>query len=273
MKITRIDRGQTNKIWMIDVGNLKVILRLYGKYTQHINRTQETLIIEKMESVDIGPKVVAYLDDYGRIEKFINGIPLTPNELLCEDVAKMIAKMHSIEIDTIPKIPSIYTQIQYMYNECVERNIDVGFIEYTEIDDDDIVLCHNDINSGNVLNDSTTSKMYLIDYEYSNYNYRCYDLANILVESCIDNNYDGENGFNIDNKSGFDKYRFKKFLQIYIEQTHLNTTVDEIYKKISLYIPITNVFWGLWALLSNSNTDNWNYKEYARQRILFKIEF
>ena len=54
----------------------------------------------------------------------------------------------------------------------------------------DIVLCHNDLLSGNILlcpTDGTSSrgggndvgsKAVLIDYEYSMYNYRAFDIAN-----------------------------------------------------------------------------------------------
>jgi thiamine kinase-like enzyme len=47
------------------------------------------------------------------------------------------------------------------------------------------VLCHNDVLSGNVLLEPTTDgqisgdpKITLIDYEYSGYNYRAFDIAN-----------------------------------------------------------------------------------------------
>lgn len=42
----------------------------------------------------------------------------------------------------------------------------------------DQVLCHNDLLSGNILKGNFIPEFFLIDYEYSAFNYRVYDIAN-----------------------------------------------------------------------------------------------
>eukprot|EP00457_Paulinella_chromatophora_P008263 gb/GEZN01008294.1/.p1 GENE.gb/GEZN01008294.1/~~gb/GEZN01008294.1/.p1 ORF type:complete len:429 (-),score=54.50 gb/GEZN01008294.1/:80-1366(-) len=50
-----------------------------------------------------------------------------------------------------------------------------------------IVLCHNDAQALNLLSDGQPHSLRLIDFEYANYNFRGFDLANTLCEMYIDN--------------------------------------------------------------------------------------
>jgi len=45
-----------------------------------------------------------------------------------------------------------------------------------------IVLCHNDVNTSNMIIMDSTGKLQLFDYEYAGYNYYYYEIANILCE-------------------------------------------------------------------------------------------
>ena len=59
----------------------------------------------------------------------------------------------------------------------------------------DVVTSHNDLNPGNVLylsdalhdgKSSSVSDLFLIDFEYSDINFRCFDIANVLCELDLD---------------------------------------------------------------------------------------
>jgi thiamine kinase-like enzyme len=52
----------------------------------------------------------------------------------------------------------------------------------------ELVFSHNDLLAGNVLIREGDNKVIFIDYEYSCYNYRAYDIANYFNESVIDYN-------------------------------------------------------------------------------------
>ena len=47
----------------------------------------------------------------------------------------------------------------------------------------DLVFSHNDLHSGNILNDEGSLRV--IDYEYSGYNYRCFDFGNYYNECTL----------------------------------------------------------------------------------------
>lgn len=52
-----------------------------------------------------------------------------------------------------------------------------------------LVFSHNDVNNGNILlvsdssiDDVTKNKMFFVDFEYSDVNYRCFDIGNVICE-------------------------------------------------------------------------------------------
>lgn len=49
-----------------------------------------------------------------------------------------------------------------------------------------IVFAHNDTNSTNMLFDPHSHQIYLLDYEYSGYNYRAFELGNFFNEQLWD---------------------------------------------------------------------------------------
>lgn len=49
---------------------------------------------------------------------------------------------------------------------------------------DSVKVCHNDLNNLNIL--ITAGNVYLIDYDYADYNYIAYDIANLINETSFD---------------------------------------------------------------------------------------
>lgn len=45
-----------------------------------------------------------------------------------------------------------------------------------------VVFCHNDLLLGNVIYNSKSDSVTFIDFEYANYNYQAYDIANHFNE-------------------------------------------------------------------------------------------
>ena len=62
----------------------------------------------------------------------------------------------------------------------------------------DIVFSHNDFQENNVMIwDEDKTRLTLIDFEYSNLNFRGYDIASYVNECFMDYSYPGRPGFKI----------------------------------------------------------------------------
>jgi choline/ethanolamine kinase len=53
----------------------------------------------------------------------------------------------------------------------------------------DQVFCHNDLNANNIFYDEQLNQIFLIDFEFSGYNLKGFDIASYLNEMEYDYNY------------------------------------------------------------------------------------
>lgn len=116
------------------------------------------------------------------------------------------------------------------------------------------VLCHNDLLSGNILiskQESKDSKLIFIDYEYCDYNYRAYDIANHFCEFA---------GFEFNIKDNFPHQQFRlQFLRNYV--TQMIPTADN---NSSRYLQDALKL----GLTQNDNIDQFLFGFEVRQMIL-----
>lgn len=120
--------------------------------------------------------------------------------------------------------------------------------------DDDIVLCHHDIHSGNIILDYK-NELKLIDFEFSFNNYYYVDLGNIICEIYCDY---------LDQIYNFDKINsdiIEKILILYKKD------IKNI-EKIKLGIMISHFYWTIWGILvSKVNCEkDFNYNKFAKVR-------
>ncbi|KAH8878295.1 Choline/ethanolamine kinase isoform 2 [Schistosoma japonicum] len=106
-------------------------------------------------------------------------------------------------------------------------------VRYTDVFP--IVFCHNDFQENNLLllNDPKVENVYRIlpiDFEYSGYNYRAFDIGNHFNEWCYDyTNPDPPYFFhNIENYP--DRSKQRRFWDAYLTETN-SSTEDDIYNK------------------------------------------
>lgn len=150
---------------------------------------------------------------YYRAEEFIEGVGLTFDELLgsqnvLEELMSQIFTIHQIPtaefgLDSkVPKlqkfleeIPSLTEKLKeelletelgkdLLYPSLVELSKDVPLLlEKLKPFEDSVVMCHNDVNSTNVM--LQKDRLFLIDYEYAGVGYLYHELGNFIHEcSC-----------------------------------------------------------------------------------------
>lgn len=181
-----------------------------------INRKVENELFQFLADRKLGPKL-NYVDSDIRIEEFIEGCPLTGEEMIDPHyqmiLMKEIPKYHTLKPTTISRDPPFITFIYSMkMHELIENKR--SFTNFTdsetkviesiiqtfnkeffekikekvEMPAEDLVVSHNDLLNGNIMKMSEDSFM-LIDYEYMSFNYPGYDIANYCNECMIDYSY------------------------------------------------------------------------------------
>lgn len=195
-----------------------------------------------------------------------------------EMVAKKLAKWHKSNwishptprlFNTLWKwfngVPTTYSREQVQQK--FESKINMKYIKKELISlekllvqfDSPVVFCHNDLLSGNII--FKGHEVDFIDYEYGNYNFRGFDIANHFCEYA---------GFDCD----FSKYPSKEFqikwLATYLQEFNSTGTAEELqafYKEVSTFSLAAHFFWGLWALIQAQYSDiSFDYMSYSIMR-------
>ena len=128
----------------------------------------------------------------------------------------------------------------------------------------DIVLCHNDLLLKNFIKNE--KGVDLIDYEYSGYNYRAFDIANHFNEWCgFDMNWD--NFPNEETQRRFLKVYYEAFYDNKINEIDVGKEIDRAIEDIKWFDLASNYFWGTWGLIQAAlSTIDFNYCDYGRKR-------
>lgn len=145
--------------------------------------------------------------------------------------------------------------------------------------DSPIVLCHNDLNPGNILvcegDEKQVEEMYFVDYEYAGFNYRSYDLGNFWCETFINNHFSISPYFQVFPDDELIQNKQELFIRAYlsalkaIDKTKVNN--EEIQRTITEMISFSlgsHVVWGLWGLAQSEVTNiSFGFEAYGLKRI------
>ncbi|KAM9659616.1 choline kinase alpha isoform 3-T3 [Trichechus inunguis] len=145
-----------------------------------------------------------------------------------------------------------------------------------------VVFCHNDCQEGNILlldgrEDSEKQKLMLIDFEYSSYNYRGFDIGNHFCEWMYDYNYEKYPLF----KANILKYPTRKeqlhFISHYLaafqnefknlSNEEKSIIEEEMLLEVNRFALASHFFWGLWSIIqAKISSIEFGYMEYAQAR-------
>ena len=279
IKFIYFEEGITNKIVCAinQKNNFKVNVRTYGAYTEYIiDRDMELLV---MNSV---PKIKLYGTFLnGLIYSYIEGRTISIGDLIdiksFNDTAKAIAGHHKLT-PAIKKVPILFitlrkwvSNVPLEYLDPKKEAYDIKtikeeliFMEENLKNKSDVVFCHNDLLLKNFIKNDKGIE--LIDYEYSGYNFRAFDIANHFNEWCgFDLNWD--NFPSEDTQKRFLKAYLENFYESKKEEINLEKEIDKMIEDIKWFDLASNYYWGTWALIQAAlSSIDFNYCDYGRLR-------
>ncbi|KAG9331406.1 hypothetical protein JZ751_019296 [Albula glossodonta] len=145
-----------------------------------------------------------------------------------------------------------------------------------------VVFCHNDVQEGNILllnvqGPSPAGRLMLIDFEYSSYNYRGFDLGNHFCEWMYDYTHDQWPFF----KANMDNYPTREqqlhFIRSYLSESGGYAEAadpegrakieEQMITEANRYALASHFLWGLWSIIqAKISTIEFGYMDYAQSR-------
>nr|XP_014720035.1 choline/ethanolamine kinase isoform X3 [Equus asinus] len=188
----------------------EVLLRLYGAILQGVDSlVLESVMFAILAERSLGPQLYGVFPE-GRLEQYIPSRPLTTRELrdpvLSAAIATKMARFHGMEMP-FTKEPHWLFGTMERYLKQIQDLPPTGLpqmnlLEMYRLKDEmgslrklldstpsPVVFCHNDIQEGNILllsEPEDVDSLMLVDFEYSSYNYRGFDIANHFCEWVYD---------------------------------------------------------------------------------------
>jgi len=329
MKVERLS-GLSNEIWKVtateDIEPKTVIYRKFGEAGAICDRERENYIIQGLAKKKLSPPFYGGTKEY-RIEKFEKSEALSPEDvkdkLTRRRIARMIADLHSLDFSKLDKTPSfmkIFTQNAFIQDfqekanrkdvySPVEQKLlkeikklineeEISFLkDLAPKKEESLAFSHNDLHSQNILVLAKDQTLTLIDFEYSDYNYRAYDIANFFNETMFEYDTAEHPHYNVDESKYPSDRDLKDFIKYYLffgkytddeidlksalnddsyRDNHLkqhknidefNQEVEQLYEEVRVCELFSHYFWCLWAVVKSHDVDvEFDYIHYAYKR-------
>lgn len=281
----------------------QVLLRVYGAILQGVDSlVLESVMFAILAERTLGPRLYGVFPQ-GRLEQYIPSRRLLVDELCLPDISSEIAvkmsRFHGMVMpfnkepkwlfETIERYMNQISSISFSgdshirkfkkltsYNLRNEMNSLRALLESTH---SPVVFCHNDIQEGNILllsekENSSNDKLMLIDFEYSSYNYRGFDIGNHFCEWMYDYTYNQWPFFKADLKKYPNRQQQLHFIRHYLSEYSGNKTdttheeqsriEEEMLIESNRFALASHFLWGLWSILqAKISTIEFGYLNYA----------
>ncbi|OAF71107.1 hypothetical protein A3Q56_01142 [Intoshia linei] len=309
----------------------RCLVRLYGQILSKNDIFNGTVIFTILSELKQGPRLLGVFDG-GRIEEYIPAPHLAVSELydakISRKIANLIGTLHQLYMPLRKdsnwlefKMISMSSKIK----DFIKNKDIVGIEKFADFDYDfhidfmvemiiktnsPVVFSHNDLQEGNILGlidkDAIIGQLLPIDFEYSSYNYRGFDIANHFCEWMYD--------YNVDTDPYFKKCRdfpnsteIANFLQSYqntmsnnvlqdkmsnyanvmavdtcirpnnfiytsfdeyIQNESTQKFFDQLVNEIPIFTMCSHLFWFLWSVIQiKISKVTFNYEAYAICRL------
>ncbi|KDO33347.1 hypothetical protein SPRG_02154 [Saprolegnia parasitica CBS 223.65] len=286
--LTHLSGAMTNVIFTCTKPtpvNSEVLLRVYGAGTDSFfERNEEMQVFQELSRYELGVGLLGEFDN-GRVETMIDGATCTAADirdpLISTKIARKFRAFHDVNVD-IDRHPRILKNIHKLFRDAKSKvaaatSISVDFDAFAEdigtletmlaAVPSPVVFCHNDLQYGNIMLSSKTDDVVFIDFEYSHYNPRGYDLGNHFSEWCY--NYHGETPHLGDFGAYPSVDEQRAFCRAYLEADGAPTAADveALRTEANTYALATHLFWSLWGFIqATQSTIDFDFEAYAKCR-------
>jgi len=322
--------GLTNVIYKVTVINSSVtpssaIYRKFGNSGEVIDREKENLVFTELAKKGVGPSYYGGNMTF-RLEEFCDSRVLKPsevgNKVIRRGVAKALAGLHQAEVEELDKTPMSLKVLEEgsMMKHVMEKvrkdsftpeeqgwlqeilslvsNDEINFLkDVLAKEKNSLVFSHNDLHALNILLLDKTEQVKLVDYEYSCYNYRGYDIANFLNESAIDYTVSDYPYYTLNLDKALSKEALEDFVKYYLffskfvgasfDETRLlndedylqsiieengnleefNQEVNDVLEEVKICTMLSHYYWVLWSVVMSKNPEiQFDYLHYAYSR-------
>ncbi|XP_023200580.1 choline kinase alpha isoform X2 [Xiphophorus maculatus] len=314
-EITIIRGGLSNKLFLCSLpdslGSVgdeprSILLRLYGAILQGAEAmVLESVMFAILAERELGPKLYGIFPQ-GRLEQYVPSRKLDTCELsdpsISTEVAQKMARFHGMRMPfnkepkwlfgTMEKYLSQVMRLNFTreshlrrFNSMLAYNLpqEMETLKFLlESTHSPVVFCHNDCQEGNILllkgrHSSDKQKLMLIDFEYSSYNYRGFDIGNHFCEWMYDYTCEEFPFFKVDTQNYPSKAQQLHFIESYLRESdqgfdnlseeHQMKLKEELYVEVNRFSLASHFFWGLWSIIqARLSTIEFGYLEYAQAR-------
>ncbi|KAK2154179.1 hypothetical protein LSH36_275g09020 [Paralvinella palmiformis] len=287
----------------------KIMLRVYGKIIRDHPEivVTDSVIFALLAEKNMGPKLFGVFTG-GRVEEYIKSRHLTTLELHDPDIsalcAKVMGRFHQLVmplvkqprwlfdimqryldealhiINTNNSIPAKNDKLQKVFSFDLKEELVILKRILSQVDSP-VVFCHNDMQEGNLLlpDDNLQKRarrdwhLVIIDFEYSQYNFRGFDLGNHFCEWCYDYSIKEAPYYSavISNYPSRDQQLH--FIRAYLEENPPDGDYDpaEVEEHMILeantFALASHFMWGLWSIVQSHKSDiPFGYLDYALDR-------
>ncbi|CAI5463355.1 unnamed protein product [Closterium sp. Yama58-4] len=260
-------------------GEKRVLVRLYGPATTMLfQREHEEAVTRAMSELGLGPKLLASFGT-GRVEEFLQAKPLTAEEMRQPETSRQIAwcmrRFHSLQLPgTTPGdvASCLWSRLRRWLS---------------------LAQLLHPWGHGNILQERSTGRIVLIDYEYSGYAHVACDIANHFCEMAAD--YDRPHPHLLDYTKYPSEDEQRWFINCYLA-ANLTAPADacssasgssirrrgapltsslgesdaeELMQAVDVFLPACHLHWFLWGIISAAVSDaEFDYMSYAQQRLV-----
>ncbi|EQC31312.1 hypothetical protein SDRG_10915 [Saprolegnia diclina VS20] len=263
ISISQLHGGQSNTMFACLTTNSSVVLRVYGHgLDAFLHRDEEIFIYRALSEQHLGLGLIGTFEN-GRIETFIAGRPLTAVDLrapaMFTKVARRFRVFHGVDIaiDRVPRLlDTIDEWLRLAQNVVTPTPVDfdawtLGWARLQALVrsvPSPIVFCHNDLNCSNIMLSSETNDVVFIDFEYSHYNPRGFDIGNHFAEWCyFMHGPPDEVGDVAMYPSEADQ---RAFCAAYLKSAD-EAAIEALRLEANVYALAAHLYWATWAIVQS----------------------
>lgn len=327
VEVRQITGGQSNLIYLASSKSDKIssktpscfLIRIHCQPPAQV--FNDTLIFSVLSERGVGPKLYGFFPG-GRLEEYLPSRTLDTDSIklprIAQQIGALFPKYHNIDVPISKSAGAIrfikqnleayqnlggaihkmcpysvkYENENFLATisaDQLKQEIEV-FENWTKCFDDTIVFSHNDLAPLNVLQLNDNDEIVFIDFEYSSYNWRGFDLCMFLCENAFDYRVPPP-GVWIDQDFIENHPNLRILCEAYIDtlykmkeknpsQKHPRTEdrsseVERLILECLFFIPLVNLFWAVWSLKSflAKHDNGHNLEVAASDRITLYFHF